>query len=304
MLHKKKKLQSGQKFMLCLAYVDFFACVYCVPMIPVNIRFYLHERFASQDHLWITLYRMPFSTVVITYIFVTITMALDRVHATSRPYSYKPPKMTSFLWIFLAVGIYQLVLYFGLIGWLPFLVMRLQAIAMWVLAVLITVTCYTVVAYKVKRQGQKIAGASRGGGAPAKSNAAAMTVNKSTNEALPPVAVVPQMGTKPVSGDANISRHEGQGNEAVVTAAAVTTTTKTTKCQPKLETRMLKLCLGITCLAAVSYTALFARIVLDLSFSFDYLYSLNHVGNPVIYCLISKAYRKDVLGIRRYARRS
>ena len=66
LLHKKKKLQSGQKFMLCLAYVDFFYCVYCVPMIPINI--YLHERFASQDHLWITLYRMPFSTVVITYL--------------------------------------------------------------------------------------------------------------------------------------------------------------------------------------------------------------------------------------------
>ena len=48
MLHKKKKLQSGQKFMLCLAFVDFFACVYCVPMIAVNI--YLHGKSASTDH--------------------------------------------------------------------------------------------------------------------------------------------------------------------------------------------------------------------------------------------------------------
>ena len=47
LLHKKKKLQSGQKFMLCLAYVDFFYCVYCVPMIPVNIYLHVHERFAS-----------------------------------------------------------------------------------------------------------------------------------------------------------------------------------------------------------------------------------------------------------------
>ena len=37
MLHMKKKLQSGQKFMLCLAYVDFVDCVYCVPMLLVNI---------------------------------------------------------------------------------------------------------------------------------------------------------------------------------------------------------------------------------------------------------------------------
>ena len=48
MLQKKKKLQSGQKFMLCLAFVDFFACVYCVPMIAVNI--YLHGKSASTDH--------------------------------------------------------------------------------------------------------------------------------------------------------------------------------------------------------------------------------------------------------------
>ena len=68
---------------------------------------------------------------------------------------------------------------------------------------------------------------------------------------------------------------------------------------PKLETRMLKLCLGITCLFAVSYAALFTGVVLNLSNSLNYIYSLNHVGNPVIYCMISKAYRNDVLDTAR-----
>ena len=49
----------------------------------------------------------------------------------------------------------------------------------------------------------------------------------------------------------------------------------------------------------MTYTALFIRIALDLSQSLDYIYSLNHVGNPVIYCMISKAYRKDVLDTAR-----
>ena len=49
----------------------------------------------------------------------------------------------------------------------------------------------------------------------------------------------------------------------------------------------------------MSYAALFLRIILNLSHNLDYLYSLNHVGNPVIYCLISKAYRKDVLDTAR-----
>ena len=53
------------------------------------------------------------------------------------------------------------------------------------------------------------------------------------------------------------------------------------------------------CLFAVSYAALLTRIVLNLSHNLDYLYSLNHVGNPVIYCMISKAYRKDVLDTAR-----
>ena len=70
---------------------------------------------------------------------------------------------------------------------------------------------------------------------------------------------------------------------------------KNKKSEAKLQTRMLKLCLGITCLFAVTYAALLTRVVLNLSHSLYYLYSLSHVGNPVIYCMISNAYRKDVL---------
>ena len=279
MLQKKKKLQSGQKFMLCLAYVDFFACVYCVPMIPVYI--YLHGRVnAKMDHLMILLYRMPYSTVITIYTYVAVFMALDRVHATSRPYSYKPPKMTSFLWIFLAVGILATFVFFGSIGWLPDIVLRIQGSALCALALIITVPCYIVVVYKVKKQGRKIAAPSGGGGAPATSQA---TVGKS--EVLPSAAEVPKRSTKPGCSVKTSGHH---------TVAAATKEDVT-----KLETRMLKLCLGITCLAALSYTALFTVVVLDLPYSLSYLYSLNHVGNPVIYCMISKAYRKDVLDTAR-----
>ena len=303
MLHKKKKLNSGQKFMLCLAYVDLFVCFYCVPMIPVYI--YIHGRSASIDNILVPLYRLPCSTVVTTYITVTITMALDRVHATSRPYSYKPPTMTSFLWIFLAVGIYAVVYFLALIGWLPDIVWQIQTSALWVTALLIVVSCYTVVVYKVKRQGRKIAApSSGGGGAPAKPNAAAMTANTSKSGTSPPAAEVSNTGTKPASGAANSSHQAAQGNQAPPAAATTATTTATDaaaakKGESKMETRMLKLCLGITCLSVVTYTTLFIRIALDLPRSLDYIYFLNHVGNPVIYCMIRKAYRKDVLDTAR-----
>ena len=62
---------------------------------------------------------------------------------------------------------------------------------------------------------------------------------------------------------------------------------------------MLKLCLGITCLSVVTYTTLFIRMISDLPRSLDYIYFLNHVGNPVIYCMIRKAYRNDVLDTAR-----
>ena len=274
MLHKKKKLNSGQKFMLCLAYVDLFVCFYCVPMIPVYI--YIHGRSASIDNILVPLYRLPCSTVVTTYITVTITMALDRLQATSRPYSYKPPTMTSFLWIFLAVGILAMFVFSGSIGWLPDIVLRIQGSVLCALALIITVPCYIVVVYKVKKQGRKIA-------APATSHATAMTVGKS--EVLPSAAEVTKSSTKPgcsvkTSGQQTVAAARKEG-------------------ETKLETRMLKLCLGITCLFAVSYAALITRIILDLPYSLNYLYSLNHVGNPVIYCIISKAYRKDVLDTAR-----
>ena len=209
-------------------------------------------------------------------------MALDRVHATSRPYSYKPPKMTSFLWIFLAVGIFEVVLYFGLIGWLPDIVMRVQGSAPCVVALLITAPSYTVVVYKVKKQGRKVAAPS----APAMSNTSAMAANKGKDEDMPPPEQIPDTRYKPSFGASASVGHQKPAAEAK-------------QGETKLETRMLKLCLGITCLFAVSYAALFTRIVANLSHNWDYLYSLNHVGNPVIYCMISKAYRKDVLDTAR-----
>ena len=303
MLHMKKKLQSGQKFMLCLAYVDFIACIYCIPMIAVNI--YIKGKSASTDHLLILLYRMPYSTVMQIYVCVAITMALDRAHATSRPYSYKPPKMTSFLWIFLAVGIHNVVYYLVLFGLLPDTVWSIQTIIIWVLVISVIIPSYTVVVYKVKKQSQKIAAPSGGGGAPAKSNAAAMTANNTKSGPSPQAAAeVPNTGTKPASGAANSSRHAAQGNQAPPAAATTATTTATDaaaakKGESKMETRMLKLCLGITCLSVVTYTTLFIRMILDLPRSLDYIYFLNHVGNPVIYCMIRKAYRKDVLDTAR-----
>ena len=195
--------------------------------------------------------------------------------------------MTSFLLIGLAVSVNEVVYLLGLIGWLPYAVTKIQGTGLCVLALLIIVTCYTTVVHKVKRQSQKIAGRNRGG-APAKPNAGAMTANKEKREVLPPDVKMPKHSDKP--GGASIS---GQRVAAENKTAAATTTRKNS--EPKLETRMLKLCLGITGLFAVSYAALLTRIVLNLSHNLDYLYSLNHVGNPVIYCMISKAYRKEVL---------
>ena len=144
-----------------------------------------------------------------------------------------------------------------------------------------------------------VVGASRGG-APANSNAAAMTADKTKSGSSPPLAELPTTGTTPASGDANSSRHAAQMNQAPqATATTATNAAAAKKGESKLETRMLKLCLGIACLSAVTYTTLFIRMTLDLPRSLDYLYSLNHVGNPVICCMISKAYRKDVLDAAR-----
>ena len=181
-----------------------------------------------------------------------------------------------------------MLIFFGLIGWLPDIVLRIQGTVLCALALIITVPCYIVVVYKVKKQGRKIAAPSSGG-APTMSQATAMTVGKNS-EALRLATKMTKTSAMPGDDDAR-----GAGTSDIQTAAAA----PRKKLLPKLETRMLKLCLGITCLSVVSYAALFTVVVLDLSHSFNYIYSLNHVGNPVIYCMISKAYRNDVLDTAR-----
>ena len=72
-------------------------------------------------------------------------------------------------------------------------------------------------------------------------------------------------------------------------------TVNTTTMNSSVEQRVLKLCLGLTCLFAICFSALLVRINLNLPIYFDYIYALNHVGNPVIYCLVSKTYYQEVM---------
>ena len=62
---------------------------------------------------------------------------------------------------------------------------------------------------------------------------------------------------------------------------------------------MLKFSVGITALFMFSYTALVLRIAFDMTYFLDYVYYLNHIGNPIIYCLTSKVYYKDVMNTAR-----
>ena len=66
-----------------------------------------------------------------------------------------------------------------------------------------------------------------------------------------------------------------------------------------LQNRMLKLSVSITALYFVCYTTLFCRIVFDLTHFLDFVYALNHIGNPIIYCLTSKVYYNDVMDTAR-----
>ena len=93
-----------------------------------------------------------------------------------------------------------MVFYLCLIGWLPDAVLRIHGTAPCVLALLITIPSYTIVVYKVKKQGKKIAKPSRGG-APAKSSATTIAADKNKSGSSPPVAVVSSIGTTPVAGN-------------------------------------------------------------------------------------------------------
>ena len=107
-----------------------------------------------------------------------------------------------------------MVLYFGLTGWLPNTVLRIQVSVLCALALITTVPCYIVVVYKVKMQRRKIAVPSHGGGgAPATSQATAMADNK--NETLPSAAEMPKSSTKPGGGAQEESHAEARNADAV-----------------------------------------------------------------------------------------
>ena len=75
-------------------------------------------------------------------------------------------------------------------------------------------------------------------------------------KALPTAEEMPNTNAK-IDCGAGTSGHQRAAENRVAAAVAK-------KRESKLETRMLKLCLGITCLFAVTYTALSTRIVLDI----------------------------------------
>ena len=235
MLQRKQSLLSGQKYLLFLAYVDLFACVYCVPMIPCYI--YLFGRSATLDQLLLHLYRVPCSTQLVLYMVIAVSMAIDRLRATVSPFSYKPPKMTSFIWLILYTVVFVALLYLGVTGVIPVEVMKVQVIVFFSLVFLICSISYTVVAITVRQKRKRVTA-------------------RPTNESRTAVAK---------------KRNEDE-----------------------IASRMLKLCVGITLLLALSLTAAGFKVAFDMSQSVMYIYSLNHVGNPIIYCAVNKAYYRDV----------
>ena len=296
MLQRKKSLQSGQKFMLFLAYIDLIACLYCVPMIPCYI--YLYGRSPSMSLLATMLYRVPYSTLILAYLAVSVFMAVDRVRATTKPFSYKPPKIRSFLWILAFVAVFQTSLILGMVGVLPREIVPIQGSLPGITALAICVPCYVWVVIKLRKQHNKVA-------VPAATAAPRNQAPSPRVGQRPPVPEQREV-TQEVETSAQESRTNQEGHNKPGVSGIRTTAERgkepspnsdrqaMSKKEKELERRMLKLCLAITCLFGISFTSLSARVGLGLPYHFDYVYSLNHVGNPIIYCLVSKAYYRDV----------
>ena len=154
MLHKKSNLLGGQKFLLFLAYFDLCGCVFGAPMIAATI--YWNELSSDKWTTFYIVYEIPMAFISIIYQYATVVMAFDRVQAITRPFSYKPLKTTTFLWIVTLSIPYEIIVILAFFGLIPNLISTTFSLVV-TLGILMTLAvCYVIIYVKLREQGRKV----------------------------------------------------------------------------------------------------------------------------------------------------
>ena len=101
-------------------------------------------------------YRLPMAFVSIVYEYTTVAMAIDRCLATTKPLSYKSPKMTIFVWITGISSAYLTVVALGLFDFIPPLALKLFLGIMISVNFAIVAVCYVIVVLELRQQQRKV----------------------------------------------------------------------------------------------------------------------------------------------------
>ena len=312
LVYSKHKKLTGRVFILCLAIIDIVACLFILPQTPVFVN---HAQFESLQTYRI-IYGIETMVLIQSYLFAQVAMSLDQFVAVYFPFKHRKfgPKLKKIMLVAAvstvgglsvhrvlssATDLSNVPVWSSLYSVVYRLVMSLSFLTLLVV--------YPLIVLKLYRQHRKVCpkpfGTSVVSGTihEAAERTTAATVQLPTRQ----LQVPEEARHQPIEAETALTATEERGRNLAAasvesgrcTPGVMKPHTRRAKAQSKATQKMhvqaIKVYSSIFLLFTVSLFSL-VMIILTNSLVLAYVYSLNHVGNPIIYYVFVPKFREAV----------
>ena len=303
---KDKKL-TGRVFILCLAVIDIIACLFILPQTPM---FVIHAEFESL-HTFRIIYGLESVILIQSYLFAQVAMALDQFIAVYFPFKHRTvgPKLKKIMLVaavstVLGLSVDPLLSIatnldnFPVLYFLHTLVYRLVMI----LSFFALLSVYPMIVLKLYRQHRKTGPK----GIKVVSTTRRDTEQRATTERLPTrdLQVPDEARHRPADAETALTAPGEAGKNVLPTAESGMSTTGAAKPTSRRDKVPAKTTRKMHVQAIKVYSSIFLLFTLSLVslvlvmrtniLAFAYVYSINHIGNPIIYYVFVPKFRETV----------
>ena len=305
---KDKKL-TGRVFILCLAIIDVTACLFFLPQVPMYI---IHVRFHSESlNIFRGIYHIESVVLIQSYMFAQVAMSLDQYVAVYFPFKHRKvaPKMKKVM-MTVSISMIGAVLSHAVLAkstnvgnsraWYIFgFIVYLVELGLSFLTLLIL---YPMIVLKLYRQHRKTGPK----GIKVVSTTRRDTEQRATTERLPTrdLQVPDEARHRPADAETALTAPGEAGKNVLPTAESGMSTTGAAKPTSRRDKVPAKTTRKMHVQAIKVYSSIFLLFTLSLVslvlvmrtniLAFAYVYSINHIGNPIIYYVFVPKFRETV----------
>ena len=330
LVYAKDKKLTGRVFILCLAIIDIVACLFVLPQTPI---FLIHAQFDSLQ-TFLIVYRFETMALIQSYLFAQVAMSLDQFVAVYFPFKHRKfgHKLKKIMLVVAlstvgGLSVHQILSIVTNLANFPVWTILYSVVFRLVMSLsfLTLLVVYPMIVLKLYQQHHKICPKA------VVSSVVSTTLReaeqRSTTQQLSTRALkVPQDGRHgPIEAETVFTTTEERGKDmaASVESARRTTAgaaksdtareppsnvanlsrqkheTAQSKATRKMHVQAIKVYSSIFLLFTLSLVSLVMIILTHISV-FAYVYSINHVGNPIIYYVFVPKFREAVNGYCKY----